>query len=114
MDWSVVTGITQVGAVPEQAPAHRENVEPVDGVAVSVTLVSLEKRAEHTVPQSMPAGELVTTPEPVPDLVTDTTWEEGPADTVTVAPAAVTEPTEISTPSGSSMTGLAAASRCPH
>jgi hypothetical protein len=54
--------------VPEQPPPDQPpNVEPVLGVAVSVTAVPLAKFAEHVVPQVMPVGELLTDPVPVPD-----------------------------------------------
>jgi hypothetical protein len=52
--------------VPLQAPDQPTNVEPVLGVAVSVTNVPLAKPALHVVPQLMPEGLLVTAPEPVP------------------------------------------------
>jgi hypothetical protein len=37
-------------------------------LAVTVTLLFVGKEAEHTVPQSMPAGLLLTTPEPDPSF----------------------------------------------
>ena len=59
-----------VNAVPEQAPLHPEKVEGAAGLAVNVTVVLTGKAAEQLEPQSMPAGELVTLPVPVPDFVT--------------------------------------------
>jgi len=57
--------------VPEQpAPLQPEKVEPAAGVAVSVTTVPSLNEVEHVAPQSIPAGELETEPEPVPDFVT--------------------------------------------
>jgi hypothetical protein len=56
--------------VPVQAPDHPVNVEPVAGVAVSVTGAPLVKLALHVVPQLMPEGLLVTVPVPVPALCT--------------------------------------------
>src|SRR5690554_356543 len=53
-----------------QSPPQPSNDEPVVAPAVSVTTASSSNVAEHSEPQSMPAGELVTTPSPVPDLVT--------------------------------------------
>jgi hypothetical protein len=46
------------------------NVEPAVAVAVSVTIVPEANDAEQVAPQSIPAGELVTEPEPVPALLT--------------------------------------------
>lgn len=59
-------------AVPVHAPLHPVKVEPTSGVAVRVTVVPWGKVAEHVAPQSMPAGLLVTVPEPVPVLPTVT------------------------------------------
>jgi len=60
--------VTMHVLVPEQPPPDQPpNVEPVLGVAVSVTAVPLAKFAEHVVPQVMPVGELLTDPVPVPD-----------------------------------------------
>jgi len=57
--------------VPEQpAPLQPVKVEPAAGVAVSVTTVPSLNDVEHVAPQSIPAGELETEPEPVPDFVT--------------------------------------------
>jgi hypothetical protein len=63
------------GPVPEQpAPLQPANEEPLAGEAFSVTsgTPSPDDRneAEQLVPQSMPAGELVTVPEPLPAFVT--------------------------------------------
>ena len=44
--------------------------EPAAGAAVSVTEVPSSYSAEHSVPQLMPAGVLVTVPLPLPALVT--------------------------------------------
>jgi hypothetical protein len=51
--------------VPLQAPDQPANVEPVLGVAVSVTGVPLAKLALHVCPQLMPDGLLVIVPVPV-------------------------------------------------
>ena len=57
--------------VPEQPPPDQPvNVEPDPGVAVSVTWVPFANCAEHVEPQSIPAGELVTVPDPEPALET--------------------------------------------
>jgi len=60
----------QVVLVPEQAPDQRAKVEPEAAVAVKVTEVPELYVSEQSVPQLMPAGELVTVPEPAPALVT--------------------------------------------
>ena len=50
--------------VPEQAPVHPAKLLPAAGDAFSVTSWFGENEAEHVAPQSMPAGVLVTVPEP--------------------------------------------------
>jgi hypothetical protein len=76
---AVNVAVTEVAAlmvtaqvpVPEQAPLQPAKVEPAAGAAVSVTAVPGPKDCEQVAPQLMPAGLLVTVPEPVPLLVTD-------------------------------------------
>ena len=59
--------------VPVQAPDHPANVDQGAGVAVSVTESPAKLYvASHVEPQSIPAGSLVTVPEPVPAFVTCT------------------------------------------
>jgi hypothetical protein len=70
-----VTDVLAVGVkaqvpVPVQAPDQPANVEPVLGVAVSVTDVPLAKLALHVDPQLMPEGLLVMVPVPAPLLCT--------------------------------------------
>lgn len=60
----------QVVAVPLQAPDHPEKVEPVLGVAESVTEAPTTYGALQLAPQLIPDGLEVTTPVPVPDLAT--------------------------------------------
>jgi len=63
--------VTVQAPVPEQPPPVQPlKVEPPAGAAVSVTAVPLVKLAAQVAPQSMPAGELVTVPLPVPAGVT--------------------------------------------
>ncbi len=56
------------GMQPDQFPTP----EPAAAVAFSVTVAPLLKRATHLVPQSMPGGELVRVPFPMPDFSTET------------------------------------------
>jgi hypothetical protein len=61
--------VTAQVPVPEQAPLHPAKVEPAAAVAVSVIAVPDVTDSVHAVPQLMPAGVLVTVPEPEPALV---------------------------------------------
>ena len=56
--------------VPLHAPDQPANVDPAAGMAVRVTELPVAKFAEHVCPQSIPAGLLVTVPDPVPEFVT--------------------------------------------
>src|SRR5437879_74235 len=63
--------VTTHDPVPEQPPPLQPpKVEPAAGAAVSVTAVPLAKLAAQVAPKSMPSGELVTVPLPVPAGVT--------------------------------------------
>jgi hypothetical protein len=71
--------VTAIGAfivtlqvpVPEQPPPDQPaNFEPDAADALSVTLVALVYPCEQAEPQSIPSGELVTVPEPVPAFET--------------------------------------------
>lgn len=62
--------VTEQVPVPEQAPVHPVNVEPVPAAAVKVTTVPLLKLALQVPGQLMPAGLLLTVPLPVPASVT--------------------------------------------
>ena len=72
--------------VPEQAPLQPLKLLFDVGVAVNVTLVPLAKLALQVAPQSMPAGLLLTVPEPAPALATVSSSgkesKEKPAETV--------------------------------
>ena len=57
------------GPLTVQAPLQPVKTESAAGVAVRVTEVPLMKLAEQTEPQSMPEGEEVTVPLPVPVLL---------------------------------------------
>jgi len=52
--------------VPLHAPLHPPKLESAAGVAVKVTEVPEEKLAVQVEPQLIPAGVLVTVPEPLP------------------------------------------------
>ena len=67
---AVLTVTAQV-PVPEQAPLQPAKDEPAAGVAVRVMAVPGVTDCEQAVPQLMPAGLLVTVPEPVPLFVID-------------------------------------------
>jgi len=58
-----------LATLPAQLPVQPAKVDPIAGVAVSVTAASLTALAVQMLPQSMPAGDEVTVPEPVPDFV---------------------------------------------
>src|SRR5882724_5561686 len=58
--------VTVHDPVPLQSPAHPVKTEDAFGVAVRVTAVPFTKLAAHVAPQLMPAGLLVTVPEPAP------------------------------------------------
>jgi len=60
-------------AIPVHAPDHPAKVEPAAGAAVKVTAEPLANDAEQVPPQLIPAGLLVTVPEPVPANVTVST-----------------------------------------
>jgi hypothetical protein len=59
-----------LATLPAQLPDQPAKVDPEAGVAVSVTDASLVRLAVQVVPQFIPAGDDVTVPAPVPDLVT--------------------------------------------
>jgi hypothetical protein len=61
---------TQVPVPVQPPPDQPENVDPAAGVADNVTDVPLVNGAEQVEPQLMPAGLLVTVPDPLPDLLT--------------------------------------------
>jgi hypothetical protein len=66
---AAVNVTTHVPVPVQPPPFHPANVEPSAGLAVNVTCVPLAKPAEHVDPQLIPAGLLVTVPDPVPALV---------------------------------------------
>jgi len=66
-----LTVTVQVPVPAQEAPLQPANTEPLVAAAVRVTLVPESKLPEQVAPQLIPAGALVTVPEPVPDFVTD-------------------------------------------
>ncbi len=60
--------------VPRQASDQPANVESDAGVAVSVTERAGCERRRAGVPQLIPAGELVTVPDPEPAVATVSVW----------------------------------------
>jgi hypothetical protein len=67
--------VTVQSPVPVHAPDQPMKVDVPPGVAVRMITVPIVKLPEHTLPQSMPAGEDVTVPLPSPILRTDMFWE---------------------------------------
>ena len=63
--------VTAHVAVPEQAPLQPMKVEPDIGMAARVIAVPAAIVCEQLAPQLIPAGLLVTVPEPVPSFVID-------------------------------------------
>src|SRR5215831_3319694 len=59
----------QVPVPVQPPPLQPENVEPAAGTAVKVTAVPPANGAEQVVPHEIPAGALVTVPDPVPALL---------------------------------------------
>lgn len=67
---SAVNATVHVPSPAQAAPLQPAKADPGPGVAESTTEVPTLREAEHVLPQLMPAGELVTVPEPVPPSVT--------------------------------------------
>jgi hypothetical protein len=64
--WVLLIVTLQVSEVPLQAPPQPANTTfLLDGLAVRVTVLPVLKLAEHSVPQLMPLGLLLTLPEPL-------------------------------------------------
>jgi hypothetical protein len=61
--------IVTLPSLQSASPVQPANVEPADGEAVSATPVPEANDALHVAPQLIPAGLLVTVPEPVPALL---------------------------------------------
>src|SRR5207249_4073633 len=79
--------VTEQLPLPVQPPPFQPaKVEPLAGVAVSVTKVPLSNEAEQAAPQSIPGGLEVTVPLPVPSRTTERVgrFPAGPLTTVSV------------------------------
>jgi hypothetical protein len=63
---SAVSDTVHVPLPAHAAPLHPANADPAAGIAERDTDVPILRLAEHVLPQLIPAGELVTVPEPVP------------------------------------------------
>jgi len=70
IDFAASMVTTHVPVPEHPAPDHPPKLDPGSGFAVRVTWVPEAKDAEQVAPQVMPAGEELTVPDPVPDLVT--------------------------------------------
>jgi hypothetical protein len=68
-EWTVSIVTAQL-PIPPHAPPQPVKVDVPSGVAVNVTSVPTLNAAEHVAPQSIPTGDEVTDPSPVPVLVT--------------------------------------------
>lgn len=66
--------------ITESHPAHAENEDPLDGVAVRVNVVGLVTTVVQELPQSIPAGDEETLPVPFPSRATRSTGDV-PAET---------------------------------
>lgn len=73
--------VTVQPAVPAHAPDQPAKVDPGFGCAVNVTWVPWLNSCEQPEPQSMPAGALVTVPDPEPAGVTPSCQRETPTPT---------------------------------
>ena len=62
--------VTVHAPVPVHAPPQPSKVDPLEAVAVRLTLELLAKLAMQVDPQSIPVGSLVTFPKPEPTLLT--------------------------------------------
>jgi hypothetical protein len=76
-DLAALIVTTQVDVPEQPSPLQPVKLEVIPAAAVSVTTVLLAKFAEQVVPQSMPAGALVTVPEPVPVFETIREYKMG-------------------------------------
>jgi hypothetical protein len=76
-DLAALIVTTQVPVPVQSSPLQPVKLEVSPAAAVSVTTVLLAKLAEQVAPQSIPAGALVTVPEPVPVFETTRAYVMG-------------------------------------
>src|SRR5437879_2421541 len=113
-DWSLDISTWQVPVVPEQPPPPDQpvKIEPAAGVAVRTTGTGWANVSAQVVPQSIPGGFEVTTPDPLPlveivnVLVTRYRASANWSPVVSLLPVSVEPPATIF-PSGSSATASA-------
>ena len=78
-DCAALIDTEHVAAVPEQPPPDQPaNTEPEAGDSLNTTDVPCTNDAEHVLPQSTPAGLLVTVPDPEPGKLTDNGYDGVP------------------------------------
>src|SRR5579884_2142846 len=100
--------VTVQAPVPEQAPLQPAKVDPAAAAAVKVTCVGSVYSASHVGPQSIPAGEPVTVPEPPPAFVTESVYSASVTvkqpENSDVLPAGSVAVAVITSPTGTSST----------
>jgi hypothetical protein len=77
---------SHVVASPLHAPDQPVNVEPLAGVAVSVTVAFCVKVPVHVAPHEMPVGDDVIVPSPLPAFVTSSSTTLGVSTTTEPSP----------------------------
>jgi hypothetical protein len=68
--WELLSPTVQVDVPLHPAPFQPPKADPASGAALSTTVLPFVKAPRQVGPQLMPAGALVTVPDPEPDLVT--------------------------------------------
>jgi len=92
-DFAASTVTTQL-PVPLQAPDQPAKLDPVAGVAVRVTIEPCERVSLQSAPQSIPVP--LTTPPPVPDVMTERVWSVGDVAVAVSDAVAVSEAAAVS------------------
>jgi hypothetical protein len=86
---AAVIGMVQAPVPVQAAPAQPVNMDMESGTAESVTLEAASNTAEQVAPQSIPSGDDVTVPSPVPVLVTSRAYWIFVNEAVTVLAAVI-------------------------